>query len=186
MKHTKLWIIVVFAAVITGSILIASAMETFKVPAEPSEVENCLHCSQPPQNYLQPPENAKVIPELGSIQFDLSLDTREIVLSKGQSMDLAVTIYSPQKVDLLVTVGAEDHVPDLALIGLQPELPSGITASLDRTEISVEAGPAVTMNLILSIGDRATPGTYTLHIFAIRKTSCGGTAVGVPFQLTIL
>lgn len=186
MKRSKICIIVMFAVIVTSGILIVSAMETFKVPVESSQVENCPYCPQPPQNYPQPPENATIIPEFEPISFDLCLESHEITISRGQSMNMTVTIYSPQKADLLLTVGAEDHVPDLALIGLQPELPSGITTSLDRTEISVEAGPAVTMNLTFSIDDQATPGTYTLHIFAIRKTSCAGTAVGVPFQLTIL
>jgi len=178
MKGTKLCAIAVFAVFVTSGLLIAFAIEGFKVILiEPSEVGN------PP--LPQPPENATVISELKSISFDLSLDTHNITVSKGQSMNITVTVYSPEKVNVSLTVGTEDYVPRLALIGLQPELPPGITANLNRTEISLEAGSIVTVNLTLSIESQATSGTYTLQIFAIQKTSHGGASVDVPFQLTI-
>lgn len=182
MKHQKIWITITFLAVLVCGILIAFSEEQFQVtPVEPSQVENCPYCSQ----YSQPPENATVIPELETTLFDLSLDTREIILSRGESLNITVTLYSPQKVNLSLTVGTADFIPDPALVGLQPELPSGIVVVLDRTEIHMEAGSTVTANLTFSIGSEATSGTYTLKIFAVQKTSYGGHAVGVPLQLTI-
>jgi hypothetical protein len=174
MKRKKLWTVVVLAVIVTSGIMIVSAMERFKAKGvKPSQIENR---PQLPQNYPHPPENATIIPELGSIPFDLSLDTPEIMLSKDQSLDLTVTIYSDEKVDLFLMVLTEDDVPTLVS---EHKLLPGVTTRFDRTEITVES--EVTVNLTISIGNQATSGTFALQIFA----SDGGHVVGVPLQLTI-
>ena len=95
---------------------------------------------------------------------------------------------STEKVDLLLVVGTENHtavwVPPELRTRLRPELPLGITAILDQTEISVEVD-MVSVNLTLSIGDQAELGIYRLEISAIQKTFHGSVAVSLPLQLTI-
>jgi len=76
MKRIKLWIIVLLSVILTSSALIAFAMESFKViPSEPAKVERLP----------SPPENATVITDLGSIPFELSLNSDRITVSKGRS-----------------------------------------------------------------------------------------------------
>ena len=170
MKRTKLWVIVVFAVVIMSGILLAFATEQFKtIPIESKEV----------QEYRQPPENATIIPSPGLITFpfELSLEASQIAVSKGQSRNVRVTIYFTEKANLSLTVRAE--------ASMLPELPPGIIACLDQTEIKAEASSRVTVNLVLSVESQATSGTYTLQIFATQKLSHGHVTMGVPLQLTI-
>jgi len=183
MKRMKLWVVVAFAVIGISGILVAFAIEQTKVkPIKTSQI------GEPPQPPWEPPENATLIPGLSSIPFDLSLDPSETTVSKGESVNITVTVCSTEKVDLLLVVGTENYtavwVPPELRTRLHPELPPGITAILDRTEISVEAD-MVTVNLTLSIGDQAESGIYRLEISAIQKTSHGSVAVGLPFQLTI-
>jgi hypothetical protein len=188
MKDQKIWIVIALLAVLVGGILVAFAKERFQVAPVSSQVENCPYCPQSPENNpqpLQPPENATVIPELGTIMFDLSVDPREAVLFKGQSLNITVTLYSHQEVNLSLAVGTGDDVPDLVLLGLEPELPLGFMATFSQNEIRMEANSTVITNLTLSISDEAITGTYTLEIFAVQKTRYGGHAVGVPLRLTI-
>lgn len=183
MKYTKLLTIIVLAAVITSGMLIAFATEGFKViPIKPSQI------GEPPQR-PQPPENATILPEPGPIPFWLSLDPDEIVVSKGESLNITVTIHSTEKADLLLIVGTEDHTPGWAELMLRgpPELPEGIVARFNQTQISMEANCTVTENLMLSIGqsNQAISGTYALEISAIQKRIYGSVISGVPLQLTI-
>jgi len=185
MKRIKVWTIVAFAAVIASGILMAFATQGFNVvPIEPSQI------GEPPQR-PQPPENATLIPELSSIPFDLSLNTSEITVSKGESVNITVMIYSTERVDLLLVVGPWDHVPswgEVMLIG-PPELPPGIVAyfgQIETTEISVEANSSITMNLTLSVENQAASGTYTLGVSAIQQTSHGCVSASVPLHLIIL
>lgn len=175
MEHMELWLIVVFAVVITSCMLIASVTEPFEViPMEPP-LE---------RNFTQPPENATLIPDLGSIPFDLSLGTPEITVTKGQSLNMTVTIYSTEKVDLLLRIAKEDD--PLPLVPFYtPELPPGIIAYFDQDEITVKADSEVIVNLTLLVDDQATAGTYTLQVSADQKTFYGSHGVCVPFKLTI-
>lgn len=183
----KLWAAVAFAVIAISGILVAFAIEQPKVtPIETSQI------GKPPQPAPKPPENATLIPGLSSTPFDLSLDTSEVTVSKGESVNITVTVCSTEKADLLLMIETENYTPvwiDPSMppelqTRLYPELPPGITASLDRTEISVEAD-IVTANLTLSIGDQAASGRYTLEVSAIQKTFYGSAAVSVPLQLTI-
>jgi len=183
MNRTKLLVAVAFAVIGISGILVAFAIEQTRVtPIKTSQI------GKPPQPAPELHENATLIPGLSSIPFDLSLDTSEVTVSKGESVNITVTVHSTEKVDLLLVVGTENYtaawVPPELRTHLYRELPSGITAILDRTEISVEAD-MVTVNLTLSIGDQAELGIYRLEIFAIQKTFPGSVAVGLPLQLTI-
>jgi len=135
------------------------------------------------ESWVEEVKRYLLITDLKSIPFELSLNPDRVTVSKGRPATVTVTIHSIEKVDLLLTVGTGDYVPDLAVE--LPELPSEITVQFDRTKVSVEAGSKVTVNLTLSIGNRAIPGTYTLQVFAIQETSYGNVAAGVPLQLTI-
>jgi len=175
MKHTKLWATIMFSAIITSIMLIAFAAEQPKIVlVKPSQV----------REYFKPPENATVIPDLKPILFDLSLSTGEITISKRQSMNIMITIRSIdiEKTNLSLTVLALDVVPDLTI---PTELPSGIIASFDAPEISVDSGSEVTANLILTVSDQASSGTYTLQVCAIQKTLHGSVAVGAAFRLIV-
>jgi len=182
MNRTKLLVAVAFAVIGISGILVAFAIEQTRVtPIKTSPI------GEPPQPAPEIHENATLIPGLSSIPFDLSLDHSEVTVSKGESVNITVTVCSTEKVDLLLVVGTENYTA----VWVPPELrthlyrvPLGITAILDRTEISVEAD-MVTVNLTLSIGDQAESGTYRLEISAIQKTFHGSVAVGLPLQLTI-
>lgn len=195
MKRMKLWVVVAFAVIGISGILVAFAIEQTRVkPIKTSQI------GEPPQPPWEPPENATLIPELSAIPFDLSLDTSEIRVPKGESVNITVTIRlinrsidSPEEVSLLLVVGTGNYtpfwvppeLPPELQTRLQPELPPGIMASLERTNVSVEEGSPVTVNLTLSIGDEAAFGRYALEIFAIQKTSYGAFYHGVPLWLTI-
>lgn len=187
MKRIKLWAVVAFVVIAISGILVAFAIEQSEVtPIEASQI------GKPPQPAPKPPENATLIPGLSAIPFDLSLETSEVTVSKGESVNITVMIWSPEKVDLLLVVGTGNYTPvwiDPSMppelqTRLQPELPLGIMVSLERTEVGVEAG-MVTVNLTLSIGDQAASGRYTLEVSAIQKTFYGGFGASVPLQLTI-
>jgi len=170
MKRVKLWVIVVFTVVVINGLLLAFAMKQSEtIPINLKEA----------QEYRQPPENATVIPAPGLITFpfELSLETSEISVSKGQSQNVTITIYFNEKADLSLTVRAEES--------MLPELPSGIMVCLDKTEIGGKVSSEVIVNVTLSIGSEATSGTYALHIFATQKLSHGYAAIGVPLQLMI-
>ena len=180
----KLWAVVAFVVIAISGILVALAIEQSKVtPIETSQI------GKPPQPAPKPPENATLIPGLSSIPFDLFLEASEVTVSKGESVNITVSIWSPEKADLLLVVWTGNYtpvwVPPELQTRLHPELPPGIMASLERTEVSVEADSMVTMNLTLSIGDQAASGRYTLEISAIQKTFYGSVSLDVPLQLTI-
>ena len=173
MKGTKLWAMFVFAAILVSCVVIAFAKQGVEViQTELSQV----------RNRIQPPENATIVDEIGTVYFDLSLNTREVTVAKGQSLNMSVTVSSMERVDLKLMALNESDSPTLSST---PELPLGINAHLDRTEITVEEGSEVIVNLTLSISDQAASGIYRLRIYAVQKTNFGEVGTGKPLQLTI-
>jgi len=175
-EHTELWIIIVFVVAIVSGMFIGAVTDGYYVmQIEPSLERDFL---------IQPPENVTLIPDLGAISFQSSLDTCEMTIGKGQSQKITIMIYSPERVNLSLTI-AKECDPRVGTPFYTPELPPGITACFDQNEITVEADSEVTVNLTLAIGDEATSGTYALEVWVIQDTPFGSFADGTVIRLTI-
>lgn len=183
MKKTRLLTLVVFAFVIGSGILITSAIRRSET-VEPSD--GAREPSGTPGNRTIP-ENVTVIPPeaFEPIPFRIFLRTRRVEVSKGQSVNLNVTIHSTEDVDLLLRVGPQTHVPASAPEYAQPEFPSGIIAYLSQTEKSVEADSETTVTLTLSVENQTMSGTYTIQISALQRTSYVENEVLYSFNLDI-
>ena len=178
MEHTELWIIIMFVVAIVSGMFIAVATEGYYII---QQIEPLLE-----RDFLtQSPENVTLIPDLGAISFQSSLDTCEMTIGKGQSQKITIMIYSPERVNLSFTITKECD-PRVGTPFYTPELPPGITACFDQNEITVEADSEVTVNLTLGIGDEATSGTYPLEVWVIQDTPFGSFADGTVLRLTIL
>ena len=169
----KILVIVALMIILSGIFTAFPMHQPETTSTEPLQVEKMR----------EPPENATIIQDSGSIVFHVFLDLNQITVARTDSVNISVRIYSTEEADLLLTVGTEHCQSPLA--PAQPELPVGITAQLDQSEIIIEPDSEVATNLEIAISSEAISGTYKLKISATQSTGHGSLTASAPLELHI-
>lgn len=185
MKHMKLWIAIMLIVTFASSVLIVVAYERYRMLSSVRVDRSTLNSQTTPW-FPQHPENATIIPELNLSSFHINLESREIMLSRGQSTNITVTIYSMNAINISLRIGTEETSPGLALISPESTLlPQGIVANFNETEKNIDAKSATVVTLMLSVQNDAALGIYKLKVFAIEETFHGYVATGTYLKLII-
>lgn len=171
MKNKRMWIMVASMILIVGSIALTFGLQQTKIWKT-----GIQEVGQKPK-FNQPPPNATVLPPPGNLLFELSLSDSRIMISRGESLSISVIIYGRGKANLSLAV--VDDIPEVAV------LPTGISAVLDRTSLIIETNSTTSVNLTISIGDEAIPGTYKLIVAATERINGWVLASGVPLEVTV-
>jgi DNA-binding transcriptional ArsR family regulator len=123
------------------------------------------------------PSNATWV-TLPEMPFDMRLNGNKLVVLKGESVNISVTIYCLGEANISLAVGQGD-IPEFSLP------PPGIVALFDQPWLSIRTNSTVTVNLTISILNEAASGTYELTVSA-ERTDKPGVGQGVPLEVTVL
>ena len=132
------------------------------------------------RKFNQPPPGATVPLAPGDFLFDLFITNKKIMIPRGGSLSTTVSIFGRGEANVSLSAGIDDVPPEVSL------LPTGIEIVFDSTSLVIETDSTTTVNLTISIGNEAIPGTYKLVITGTQRTNGWVLSHGIPFEITVM